>query len=637
MGDDERCEVADGGIEGSDPTQGLVCVDDHRQVAAPPPQQPVEPYRMRRGPGTPNPIQPPTLRLWRGTGEGVEPTAHSERVLVHDFGPGRNGAAPLYFATEYRLAEQYSRLQGRGGADRRPIVYLWEGSWSELSRSVGRDVRVLDLTSGELGQQWSEFVNQRTGSLTRLQLMRWSVGDNNAYWPFFEEFLRRTNRALEDYDVVIGPEVLRNGTQVCIRDPRIQDAIRLRWVEYVHAPLWVRVVDARGTPIDVDVNHPETGEENIRFVNQRIEALRSREERSEPAPGRPSPQPGRPRGPIIGPRVRGATAGILAALEVARIVMDLVEAYRSAPSELQTKLHGPLRKYRFWRDHGVDSVIAALVTGGEVPSRQGGPNESAEGRLIYGIVPSDWEQFDVSDLEFFLAIIDSIRRPPSDNPLDQGLTDASKLIRFLKEGWVSRAILPTEESADSTLPMTRWNWYAMMQRPEHDGSTVLTDSTFDLTRVISRIRETTQRSEQVLIERISSLATPARMADREPHTDWSLPLDKSKTWSYRTRSNRPFYSVTGAADEIGDEDEWGNIEPRFYQVGDDGNFDPFMLATAKLVTGADVATNEILWSCLSRHDPRALIQDYQPTLTGSGPPSSWVALPMVYVDAADVH
>lgn len=637
MGDNDKCYDDDLYRHGAETPSTGQCVDDRLPVGEGGSSAQPQKSRMRRGPQKSNPVKPVRLRLWRGTGKGVQPTRHGEAGIIHDFGHGRNGVAPLFFADSYWLGEQYSRTQGRGDAGCRPIVYLWEGDWSQLNREFGRRIRILDLTQGEAGQQWHRFATQKVGTLSRLELMRQSVGDKSAYWPFFQEFLRSTNRDLDTFDVIVGPEYVRGGKQISIRDGRLQKIMTSKWHEYVRRPVWVRVVDARGVAIDVDINHPDAGEANRKYVRQRQQVTERKQKVSPSRTSRLAPTPAR--GPVVAPGTKGV-AGVLAIIEIARIILELVATIRQMPSEFQIKLREARRKHQFWKKYGVRSAIAAMVTDGKARVGRGGPVKSAKGRVLYGLIPEDWDDVDEDDFEFFLAAVDSVRAGPKNNPLDKNLTSLGELARFLAEGWRVPALVPYANDIKSNLTITQWTWHIRVQRPATDGSAKVENQHFSIRAVINRIRRALLQAEQLEIAKTHSLTTPggSRPRDRFDGGAFVQTINKSRLLTYRDEDDRPFYSVMYGSRELGDEDLWGKVQARFYQVGPDNLGDPFLFAGARLVTGADAATNEVLWSALARYSSRSLVTEYQATLpAGRGGPIGWVHLPMVYVKKDDVH
>jgi hypothetical protein len=142
---------------------------------------------------------------WRGAGQGVLPS--SPGGAVHDLGDG------LYFTSEEALARQYATL--RAGDKTTPQLFRIDLERSALGR-------VLDLTKDA---RWAEFMRRPAfpGGPTQRALIE-MVNEN--YSSFFRAFLAEHKLNLADFDAVIGPEYVRGGTQVCIRNPALQAQIR---------------------------------------------------------------------------------------------------------------------------------------------------------------------------------------------------------------------------------------------------------------------------------------------------------------------------------------------------------------------------------------------------------------------------
>jgi uncharacterized protein DUF4157 len=142
----------------------------------------------------------------RGEAIGVEPAPAGS--VLHDFGDG------LYLTDSAGVAEQYAvtRAGDNPLSARRFSVTL----------EPGRLGRVLDLTQDV---RWQAFLNTRAfpEGMTNEQLIRMA---NENYSHLFEDFARSNNIRLEEYDAIKGPEFVRGGTQICIRNPQIQAQVR---------------------------------------------------------------------------------------------------------------------------------------------------------------------------------------------------------------------------------------------------------------------------------------------------------------------------------------------------------------------------------------------------------------------------
>lgn len=153
------------------------------------------PLRIQREPET----------WFRGEAEGVMPARAGG--VIHDFGDG------LYLTNDSQVAGEYARLRA--------------GEQPETGRVLGATFaraelgRVLDLNQDV---RWQQFVRTPSpGGITYEQLIRQA---NENYSRFFGAFLQQNNLRLEDFDTVIGPEYVRGGTQMCIRNPSIAGRIR---------------------------------------------------------------------------------------------------------------------------------------------------------------------------------------------------------------------------------------------------------------------------------------------------------------------------------------------------------------------------------------------------------------------------
>jgi hypothetical protein len=147
-----------------------------------------------------------TPETWyRGEAEGVAPARPGS--VIHDFGDG------LYLTDDPAMAAEYANLRaGENPAAGRVVAATFERTL------LGR---VLNLSTDP---RWAAYMRETTPSgITYEQLIRMA---NENYWKFFQEFLRRHGLALENFDTIIGPEYVRSGTQICIRNPDIAAKVR---------------------------------------------------------------------------------------------------------------------------------------------------------------------------------------------------------------------------------------------------------------------------------------------------------------------------------------------------------------------------------------------------------------------------
>lgn len=148
---------------------------------------------------------------YRGEAEGVAPAAPG--TVVHDFGDG------LYLTDNPAVAGLYADLRAAGRPGDPP-----PGPGRVVAATFERSLlgRILDLRTDS---RWAAYMSERSPSsgLTNQQLIRMA---NENYWEFFQGFLERHRLSLDNYDSIIGPEYVRGGTQVCIRNPGIAAQVR---------------------------------------------------------------------------------------------------------------------------------------------------------------------------------------------------------------------------------------------------------------------------------------------------------------------------------------------------------------------------------------------------------------------------
>jgi hypothetical protein len=142
----------------------------------------------------------------RGQGTGV--AASSPGGAVHDLGDG------LYLTNSPDVASQYASIRAASLKGSSPEVLSGNFERSDLGR-------VLDLTQNV---QWQSFLSSKpvASGQTYEALIRLA---NQNYWPIFNEFLRKHNLDLNNYDTIIGQEFVRGGNQACIRNRTIAQRI----------------------------------------------------------------------------------------------------------------------------------------------------------------------------------------------------------------------------------------------------------------------------------------------------------------------------------------------------------------------------------------------------------------------------
>ncbi len=120
----------------------------------------------------------------------------------HDLGDG------LYLTDRADVAYNYAGLRSTKEDDLPSVRYI------EFDPNAKG--RVLDLTAGPLREQWRAFEQQTipsTPTLTNRDIMARGGGN---YGNMFDGFLRANKIDISTYDMVIGPEYIRGGTQLCI-------------------------------------------------------------------------------------------------------------------------------------------------------------------------------------------------------------------------------------------------------------------------------------------------------------------------------------------------------------------------------------------------------------------------------------
>jgi Domain of unknown function (DUF4157) len=139
--------------------------------------------------------------MWyRGEVEGV-PAAKdvsTGRGVVHDLGEGK------YFSDSVEAAKEYSEIRAHGKA-------------TAVRRVIGGQIdpaklgKVLDLTKDPAFMRHFEF--------TKKGLPRGVSGE--PYRNIFENYLKQKRMKIEDFKIIIGPEGVRSGKQMCVRDPAV--------------------------------------------------------------------------------------------------------------------------------------------------------------------------------------------------------------------------------------------------------------------------------------------------------------------------------------------------------------------------------------------------------------------------------
>jgi hypothetical protein len=140
---------------------------------------------------------------FRGQAELAKPSQDSAPGVPgvrHDLGEG------VYFADSFGVAEEYAEIRALDSNSAGEVL-----SGTLDPEQLGR---VLDLTKDPRFMEHFESARRSMAV----------VGER--YRNIVDHVLARTGRRLEDFDVIIGPEGLRGGRQLCVRDKVV--AARLR-------------------------------------------------------------------------------------------------------------------------------------------------------------------------------------------------------------------------------------------------------------------------------------------------------------------------------------------------------------------------------------------------------------------------
>ena len=132
---------------------------------------------------------------------------------IHDFGDG------VYIAETAELGGAYAALRSAREKDLSRAELLMGDIPDEAF------FRTLDLRADP---RWAAFLNSPWSGDPALGSWRNLLppnGPNENYERVFLAFLRQYDIRLEDYDSVIGEEMVRGGTQVCLRTPRAQQEV----------------------------------------------------------------------------------------------------------------------------------------------------------------------------------------------------------------------------------------------------------------------------------------------------------------------------------------------------------------------------------------------------------------------------
>ncbi|RZQ59373.1 DUF4157 domain-containing protein [Amycolatopsis suaedae] len=200
----------------------------------------------------------------RGFAEGVKPGPGD----VHDLGPG------TYFTDSPEVAGEYAGMRAGDNPGARRVI---QGPVDP--HALGR---VLDLTKD------ADFMRAYH------QLAEYGKVVNERYWELFDNHLTNKGLRLTDYDIVIGPEGVRGGRQMCVRNP----AVAARVIAAMSAPKpqgkapaakpggsrVAGVAKAIGPMIALGINNYLMSREDAKLVPGRVEralAQQSLQERAD--------------------------------------------------------------------------------------------------------------------------------------------------------------------------------------------------------------------------------------------------------------------------------------------------------------------------------------------------------------------
>lgn len=134
---------------------------------------------------------------------------------VHDLGPG------AYFTDTLDVAKDYAKFRAADSnlkANQRTVYpAVLYGNFGEGSLGP-----ILDLTSGTDGQAWRKFEETSYTGMTNRQIMKTNP---ERYGPMFRDWASKRGLNLNQYAAIIGPEYLRGGRQLCIRNPEVADRV----------------------------------------------------------------------------------------------------------------------------------------------------------------------------------------------------------------------------------------------------------------------------------------------------------------------------------------------------------------------------------------------------------------------------
>jgi len=586
--------------------------------------------------------------LWRGTASNVTRAIHGQKGFYHDVGHG------LYLTNQEWLAEGYARLRSSEAEGSKPILLHAAFPRNELPPGS----RILNLTGGSTGALWEFFLRSEAAKPGGFDIFNNVVYRNQmwgqTYYHFFTRFLKMHNLDVNNYDIILAPEYVRDGIQIVVRNEALEKKILAKMNEYTQKKQWVRVYDTKGVPFDTDINDARNYQQNRRLAEQ---ALKRNSALSNPAVSTEVRTLFRRDGRYAaGTRVAAAGLGIL---EVARIVFGCWLLSKNTPTKAAVIQSRLAYEINFWRRRGAEVTIAGMVTGGNaackgVTGKADGKEYPATGRILWGVAYENPGTLDLKNIEFFTAYHDGIYiDDPQKNPLDKHLRQLRSFIRFLQDG-NERGFLLIADSQAKLPIIDRTLWWVPTKQPTTPGGTELKEIYWPLDNIVARIKQKLIDEENKEIASQSYTVWPAnsrlyhRLNTDEGRDslitidggDSRLQIKKNKTWKYKAGQGELYSVMTESrgVEKLAGSEVWGKHTPTFYQVGATDFGSPFWTSKGLLLTGADPKTNAILYEVLWRKEWRSFVASYDPNLTIRTAVdleqmiSSWVPVPLMYVE-----
>lgn len=161
----------------------------------------------------------PRIILYRGT---VYRFIRGRSRQIHDLGEG------AYMTLDPELAVRYAQIRR---AEVRALEPGTPGIVLRIETDPGELGRIFDFYNNPaLRGEWETFLRGQPGGEYVLR-----GGPAELYNAHFENWLTSKGMSLEQFDVIIGPEYIRGGSQVCIRNEGLADRLLARAEEWARA------------------------------------------------------------------------------------------------------------------------------------------------------------------------------------------------------------------------------------------------------------------------------------------------------------------------------------------------------------------------------------------------------------------